>query len=314
MVFHMLRRTVGEEAFWGALRDVYREQLFVADVLGRPASRVRKALRPPARSLLRPVGRPQGGPPHPPRDVQTVRRADRLNVTGRLVQEKPFFTADLEVALDEDGSTRLPAAVHGRRHDPFRTRPPPAETARLSADPDHHLLRRLDRRKSRRPSTCSRVRRPCSWSCAPRPRRTAGRWPKLWRSRSGCRPTRSPTRRTSTAHGSTAATSSSWGYPRNPEWLHTHPDAVRLDAHGFALEPRRGGHRTRMRSSGCLRTLTTTAGCSPCCSRSRRRMPNALPPRSRTTGVTAILSSRGTRTVPGGSWPVETSPVSQRIP
>ncbi len=28
MVFHMLRKAIGDEAFWGALRDVYRERLF----------------------------------------------------------------------------------------------------------------------------------------------------------------------------------------------------------------------------------------------------------------------------------------------
>ena len=77
MVFHMLRRRPwDEDAFWGALRDVYRERLFLADRLGRPAPRVREDAPAPARSLLRPVGQPQGRPAHPPRGCPAAHTGD----------------------------------------------------------------------------------------------------------------------------------------------------------------------------------------------------------------------------------------------
>ena len=73
-----------------------------------------------------------------------------LTVAGRLVQEKPFFTANPELALDAEGRRafqRLAMVDDTTRFELAL----PAETARLKVDPDHHLLRRLDRRKSRRP-------------------------------------------------------------------------------------------------------------------------------------------------------------------
>jgi len=30
MVFHMLRHRIGEDAFWGSLRDIYRDRVFQA--------------------------------------------------------------------------------------------------------------------------------------------------------------------------------------------------------------------------------------------------------------------------------------------
>lgn len=52
MVFHMLRQILGEDVFWGALRDIYREKLFQTAAWGGFSSGLRGARRP--RSVLHP--------------------------------------------------------------------------------------------------------------------------------------------------------------------------------------------------------------------------------------------------------------------
>lgn len=143
MVFHMLRRRLGEEAFWGALRDVYRERLFQPtswDDLRRAFEKrsgrelsdffdqwVQRRGAPRMRLELAGDGRPpEGG-----------------RVAGRLAQEKPFFDFEVELALEtRAGLLRKTVRLSGASSAFEFTDVP--EPRLISVDPDGHLLRRLE--------------------------------------------------------------------------------------------------------------------------------------------------------------------------
>jgi hypothetical protein len=147
MVVHILRRTVGEAAFWGALRDVYRERLFVPTAWDD----LRRAFERQSNRDLGPffdqwVGR-RGAPRLRLDDVQRTRVGDDPKLTGRVVQEKPFFAVDLDVVLEAAGARSFQRLNLTEEAAGFDLAPPvgPVAPVRLSIDPDHHLLRRLDR-------------------------------------------------------------------------------------------------------------------------------------------------------------------------
>jgi hypothetical protein len=143
MVFHMLRRLIGENAFWGALRDIYRERLFQTvswDDLRQAFER--QSGRPLSDYFDQWVQR-RGAPRVHLEDVGGESAFGARSVTGRLVQEKPFFDVEMELVLETrdrrvDQAVRLSEAA-GRFE--FRE---VSEPMRLTVDPDAHSLRRLD--------------------------------------------------------------------------------------------------------------------------------------------------------------------------
>jgi aminopeptidase N len=143
MVFHMLRRLIGEEHFWGALRDLYRERLF------QPVSweDLRHAFeRRSGQSLgefFDQWVRRKGAPRLRLEAVKFESASNQGSVTGQLVQEKPFFTAEIELALEtRDG--RMDQAIRISEASGRFEFTGVAAPQRMAVDPDHHLLRRLD--------------------------------------------------------------------------------------------------------------------------------------------------------------------------
>lgn len=143
MVFHMLRREVGEEAFWAALRDLFASHLF------RPASWADIQQAVEARS-----GRSLGwffeqwvrrtGAPRLRLDGVRARPADGAwAITGRLVQEPPHFKANASAVVDCGGHTEThPVALTGGSADLALTAT--CKPTGLTVDPESHLLRQLD--------------------------------------------------------------------------------------------------------------------------------------------------------------------------
>jgi hypothetical protein len=143
MVFHMLRRTIGEEAFWGALRDLARDFLF------RPAAweDLRRLFeKRSGRSLARFFEQWTARPGAPALRLEEVRREATGGgwvVRGRLRQEEPRFALEAELVLETvDGRQTAAVKLHGAEA-AFEIRGA-AEPRRLAVDPDSHLLRRLD--------------------------------------------------------------------------------------------------------------------------------------------------------------------------
>jgi hypothetical protein len=143
MVFHMLRRTLGEETFWGALRDLYREKLF------RPASwdDLRHAFErrsgQPLEEFFDQWVQRKGAPRIRLEAVAAVPDQGARTVAGRVVQEKPYFTAVFELTLEtSDGrssKTIWLSEASGRFEFTGVSEP-----KRITIDPDYHALRRLD--------------------------------------------------------------------------------------------------------------------------------------------------------------------------
>ncbi len=144
MVFHMLRRSLGEEAFWGALRDVYRNRLFKrtswSDLQHAFENRAGRSLQ---HFFDQWIYRP-GAPDFVLDNVQTEQTGSGWKVRGRIVQQAPFYSFALDLALDTgDGRIGKQIEVSGKTT-PFQlaldhSRRP----QKLTADPDNQVFRRL---------------------------------------------------------------------------------------------------------------------------------------------------------------------------
>jgi len=144
MVFHMLRRQIGEEAFWGALRDVYRQRLFVDtswdDLQAAFERRAGRDLGTFFRQWVTQGGVPQfrllevgfsrSGPSGP------------WIVSGLIHQDGPIFQFPVRLELQTGGGNQDQIVQVSGRRTAFRVtagfRPD-----RLVLDPQIDLMRRL---------------------------------------------------------------------------------------------------------------------------------------------------------------------------
>jgi hypothetical protein len=142
MVFHMLRRKVGDEAFWGALRDLYRDRLFTAtswtDIQKTFEARGRRSLN----NFFDQWVFQKGAPRFYLDAVQTRRTGSIWIIEGRIVQESPQFSFDLDLLLESQGQIDSTTIRISDREIPFqittKSRP-----LRLVADPASQIMRRL---------------------------------------------------------------------------------------------------------------------------------------------------------------------------
>ena len=143
MVFHMLRRLIGEDAFWGALRDIYRDRVFQAASWDDLRQGFEKRLGQSLGDFFEQWVNRKGAPRIRLEAVRKEPLGDGWSVTGRLDQEKPFFSADFELAL-ETGSSRMNMTLSlseaSSRFEFTGTSAP----KQLVVDADYHSLRRLD--------------------------------------------------------------------------------------------------------------------------------------------------------------------------
>ncbi len=146
MVFHMLRRKVGDDRFWRTLRDVYAKHLFEAiswrDWQAAFEASSGKSLETFFQQWVYRAGAPQLFLSN----TRMETTADGATVSGILAQRKPYFALEADVVL-ETASGRILRRVplHGGKS-PFSfsvaERP-----LRLTVDPEVHLFRRLDPRE-----------------------------------------------------------------------------------------------------------------------------------------------------------------------
>ncbi|MGD9181129.1 MAG: M1 family aminopeptidase [Desulfobacterales bacterium] len=142
LVFHMLRKHLGEEAFWGTLRDLYRDRLFKATSW----TDIQKAFEIRGQCSLKDFFDQwvshEGAPKFYLDAVQSLRAGDNWKIEGRIVQESPAFHFDLKLKLENRDQTVLSTIRISGKETPFQIvskfRP-----LRLVADPDSDNLRRL---------------------------------------------------------------------------------------------------------------------------------------------------------------------------
>ncbi len=142
MVFHMLRKQLGEEAFWAGLRDLYRDRLFKAtswtDIQQAFEIRAGRPLQPFFDQWVF----QKGAPRFYLQAVQSKQTDDVWKIEGRIVQQEPAFSFNLNLMLESrDNKIYKTIRVTGKET-PFqmiaKSRP-----LRLVADPDSDVMRRL---------------------------------------------------------------------------------------------------------------------------------------------------------------------------
>jgi aminopeptidase N len=143
MVFHMLRQTVGEEVFWGGLREIATSRLFQETSWDDfAATYSRKSGQDLAPFFAQWLDRP-GAPQLALQEVQSRSSQTGHQVTGRLLQRRPTYSLlvpmrlrhaggadEITVVLDEEQSAWSMASV--------------AQPEQLQVDPEVHLFRQLD--------------------------------------------------------------------------------------------------------------------------------------------------------------------------
>ena len=143
MVFHMLRKVIGDAAFWGALRDVYRERLFQPTAWDDLRRAFEKRSQRSLEAFFEQWVNRKGAPRIHLADVRRDRAPDGWKVTARLAQEKPFFHAAFELALDGNGRQVLRRVELSGESASFEVAAA-SEPAEIVVDPDYNMLRRLD--------------------------------------------------------------------------------------------------------------------------------------------------------------------------
>ena len=142
MVFHMLRKQLGEEAFWGALSDLYRNRLFKTtswtDIQKAFEARGQRSLQDFFDQWVFQSGAPQLYLD----EIQTRRTGGIWRIKGRIVQESPVFSLDLNLILESRAQTISRTIRISSKETPFQinSRSMPL---RLVADPASDIMRRL---------------------------------------------------------------------------------------------------------------------------------------------------------------------------
>jgi hypothetical protein len=143
MVFHMLRRHIGEESFWGALRDIYRKYLF------RPASwqQLRQSFERRSGTDLKLFFHQwveRSGAPLPAlEDVAAVPAGNGWSVTGAVSQATTDFDFNVSLVLESSAGAAIVRRLDvGAEKTPFALNVTGRPVA-LTVDPDYDLFRRL---------------------------------------------------------------------------------------------------------------------------------------------------------------------------
>ena len=106
MVFHMIRRTLGEAAFWNALRDVYRQRRFQttswSDLQRAFEARGQRSLQ---RFFDQWIHR-KGAPRFSIQDIQRNQTAADWKVSGRIIQQDAPYDISINLVLETDAAVR----------------------------------------------------------------------------------------------------------------------------------------------------------------------------------------------------------------
>ena len=142
MVFHMLRRQIGERAFWGALKDLYRERLFqptswrnLQTVFERQAG---KSLDTFFDQWLNRSGAPQLFLQQP----RISRAENRWVVKGQVHQSAPHYALNIPVVVETATGRRQQVITLNDDQVDFKLMVDEAPL-RVMVDPDAEVFRRL---------------------------------------------------------------------------------------------------------------------------------------------------------------------------
>jgi hypothetical protein len=142
MIFHMIRQILGEDAFWGALRDIYRSRLFKqtswSDLQQAFEIRGKQSLQVFFDQWVYRRGAPQFSLD----GIQADYSDGIWKVKGQILQSSPYFDLPLTLALQNAEQTAYQKIFISGRATPFELdsdHPP----QKLIADPNEDIFRRL---------------------------------------------------------------------------------------------------------------------------------------------------------------------------
>ena len=143
MVFHMLRVMLGEEAFWGALKDLYRNRLFQMaswnDIQAVFESRGKISLQKFFNQWVSQMGAPslmfEG--------ISSQRLDDLWKVQGRIIQKRPYYRLKADLLLETVTQKKIETIHLTGKITSFEIKSA-AQPVKLSFDPNFNIFRRLD--------------------------------------------------------------------------------------------------------------------------------------------------------------------------
>jgi Peptidase family M1 domain len=142
MVFHMIRKQIGDTAFFAALRSLCREQMYRTvswDDFTRAFSRtVGRDIGP----FVKPWLERTGGPRLSLADVTVKPEGGTWQVSGRVRQEPPYWQAAVNLRVDTASGSRLIPVMSSGQSSPFSAVISEAH-GRVLLDPDADLFRIL---------------------------------------------------------------------------------------------------------------------------------------------------------------------------
>ncbi|UCD46884.1 MAG: M1 family peptidase [Deltaproteobacteria bacterium] len=155
MVFHMARRLAGDDAFWNGLRDVVREKMFREATWGDFAQAIGRESGIDLSPFFRQWVERGGAPVIALSGVTAERDGKGWRVSGRVVQEKPYFDLRVPMRLVTEGGKIDTVLDLSGGEAPFSFSAE-ANPRTLLLDPETDLFRRLD--PSEIPPTVNAIR------------------------------------------------------------------------------------------------------------------------------------------------------------
>jgi hypothetical protein len=103
MVFHMLRKLIGEKAFWQALQDIYKQQRFKQTSWKDLQQAFEQQSNRSLQTFFEQWIFQKGAPRYFLDGVNIEPSTDRWRIRGRIVQQKPYYAFPLTLALESSG-------------------------------------------------------------------------------------------------------------------------------------------------------------------------------------------------------------------
>lgn len=155
MLFHMVRIMIGDQAFFGALREICRERLYrTASWSDFSRAFSQSSGRDLAPFMEQWLARP-GGPHLALANVTRRREGAGWAVSGTIVQTPPFYLVSVPLRLETAVGSEHRSVVSDRERTDFLITAA-APPRRLALDPDMELFRLLD--PGNLPPTVSRIK------------------------------------------------------------------------------------------------------------------------------------------------------------
>jgi hypothetical protein len=142
MVFHMIRQTLGEDAFWGALRDIYRNRLFRRTSWSDLQYAFESRGRQPLQEFFDQWVYRRGAPRFSLDEVRVENTGGIWKVRGQIVQHRPYFSFPLTLALKTRKQTAIQKIYVSGRATAFELNSD-HRPQKLTADPNEDIFRRL---------------------------------------------------------------------------------------------------------------------------------------------------------------------------